>query len=372
MQRDGERELRTSRKLSRRQMLGFTAAAAAATLAGCGPVRSGTVSAGQAGTTAAGGATAVPSCLLTPEVTEGPYYLDLTQIRKDVTEGKPGLPMRLRTTVVDTANDCQPLENAAVDIWHCDAVGVYSGFTQQSLGQGGAPAGPPPPPPGGQYGTPPEAGGPEAGNMAAEPTDDETFLRGVQLTNADGIAEFDTIYPGWYAGRALHIHLKVHVGGRASGDTYEGGHVSHTGQLFFPEDVTAQVATLEPYSSHGEVPIVSQAEDGIFQGPERAPSSSSRSSAAPSRRASPPTSPSASTPTRPRTRPAWAPRAARPPAETSRAPAAPEPASSRSRPVRGAPLRREPRPLALGGRGSCPSADPPRVRRPLAGSQLFL
>ena len=277
MQRDGAREPRASRKLSRRQMLGFTAtSAAAAALVGCGigqnPNQAGTVSAAQGGATAAGGATATPSCILTPEVTEGPYYLDLTKIRRDITEGKPGVPVRLRTMVVDTANGCQPMENAAVDIWHCDAVGLYSGFTEQSLGQGGPGGGAPPPPPGGQYGAPPggtpppEAGGPEAGNAAAQPTDDTTFLRGVQLTNADGVAEFETVYPGWYQGRALHIHLKVHVGGRASGDTYEGGHVSHTGQLFFPEDVTAEVATLEPYSSHGDVPIVSQAEDGIFQG----------------------------------------------------------------------------------------------------------
>ena len=91
--------------------------------------------------------------------------------------------------------------------------------------------------------------------MAAQPTDKTTFLRGIQLTNADGVAEFATIYPGWYAGRALHIHLKVHAGGTASGDTYKGGHVSHTGQLFFPEDVTDEVATLQPYVNHSDVQL---------------------------------------------------------------------------------------------------------------------
>ncbi len=274
MQREGAKEPRASRTLSRRQMLGCTATtAAAAALAGCGIGQNlnqaGTVSAAHGGTTAMGGTTATPSCILTPEATEGPYYLDLTKIRKDITEGSAGIPVRLRTKVLDTANGCRPLENAAVDIWHCDAVGVYSDFTEQSAGQGGAP--PPPPDGGGQYGPPPggpppEAGGPEAGNAGAEPTDDATFLRGVQLTNADGVAEFDTIYPGWYAGRALHIHLKVFLGGKASGDTYEGGHVSHTGQLFFPEDVTDEVATLEPYVNHGDVRLVRHAEDGIFQG----------------------------------------------------------------------------------------------------------
>ena len=269
MRRDGAKEPRASRMLSRRQMLGFTATtAAAAALAGCGigqnPNQAGTVAAGQAGTTMSGGTTAIPSCILTPEATEGPYYLDLTKIRRDITEDRPGIPVRLRTTVVDTANGCQPLENAAVDIWHCDAVGVYSGFTEQSESQGGGGGAPPPPGEAGQYGPPPEAGGPEAGNEAAQKTDNTRFLRGVQLTNADGIAEFNTIYPGWYAGRALHIHLKVHVGGNASGDTYEGGSVAHTGQLFFPEDVTDEVATLDPYVNHGDVQLVRHAEDGIY------------------------------------------------------------------------------------------------------------
>jgi hypothetical protein len=151
----------------------------------------------------------------------------------------------------------------------CLSLGVYSGFTEASNQQGG----PPPPPDGGQYGgqygsppPPPEEGGTEAGNVGAEPTDDTTFLRGVQLADASGVAEFDNVYPGWYQGRALHMHLKVIVDDRVSGNTYEGGQVSHTGQLFFPEDVTDQRVTLEPYSSHGDVlPIVPQSEDGIFE-----------------------------------------------------------------------------------------------------------
>ena len=85
-------------------------------------------------------------CVLTPQLTEGPYYVEGQLIRQDITEGKPGVPLRLRTTVVNTADDCQPLQNVAVDIWHCDAVGVYSGFTEASNQQGG------PPPNGGQYG----------------------------------------------------------------------------------------------------------------------------------------------------------------------------------------------------------------------------
>ena len=125
-------------------------------------------------------------CVLTPEQTEGPYYLPLDLLRQDITEGRPGLPLRLRIAVVDV-NGCSPLPDAAVDIWHCDAQGYYSGFTGY---------------PGGDA-------DPEAGAGVEE----GTFLRGVQTTNADGIAEFQTIYPGWYTGRTVHIHMKVHVGG---------------------------------------------------------------------------------------------------------------------------------------------------------------
>ena len=130
-------------------------------------------------------------------------------MRRRITEGKPGLPLRLRIGVADT-HGCAPLPNAAVDVWHCDALGVYSGV------QG----------------------------------DSGTFLRGVQLTDGSGVAVFDTIYPGWYQGRATHIHLKVHVGGGVSGATYSGGHVAHTGQLFFPETLNDQVYRLNPYRRH--------------------------------------------------------------------------------------------------------------------------
>jgi protocatechuate 3,4-dioxygenase beta subunit len=153
---------------------------------------------------------ATPSCTLAREVTEGPYYLDLLTVRRDITEGRPGVPLILRTTVVDSAT-CQPLANAAVDVWHCDAIGQYSAFT-----------------------TPAE----------------RTYLRGVQLTDPAGVAEFRSIYPGWYSGRAVHIHLKVHVGGRVTGGAYVGGHVSHTGQLYFDDAVSDQVMRLAPYSAH--------------------------------------------------------------------------------------------------------------------------
>jgi protocatechuate 3,4-dioxygenase beta subunit len=86
-------------------------------------------------------------------------------------------------------------------------------------------------------------------------TDAKRFLRGVQVTNDQGIVEFATVYPGWYSGRAIHIHTKVHL----------GGHVSHTGQLFFPEDVTADIAKLEPYAKRLNVHRTTQQEDHVFQ-----------------------------------------------------------------------------------------------------------
>jgi protocatechuate 3,4-dioxygenase beta subunit len=82
------------------------------------------------------------------------------------------------------------------------------------------------------------------------------------------VAEFATIYPGWYAGRTVHIHVKVHIGGRHAGETYQGGHVAHTGQMFFPEDVTAEIARLEPYVQHSAVHRTLHSEDHVvrFQG----------------------------------------------------------------------------------------------------------
>jgi hypothetical protein len=139
---------------------------------------------------------ATPSCTLVAEQEEGPYYLDLDEVRKNITEGKSGVRLDLRIKIVDSTS-CDPLKDVAVDIWHCAANGKYSGFS-------------------------------------AEGTSGETFLRGIQLTDEDGIAAFRTIYPGWYQGRATHIHLKAHV----------DGHVSHTGQLFFRDATTDKVARL--------------------------------------------------------------------------------------------------------------------------------
>ncbi|MFG2602318.1 intradiol ring-cleavage dioxygenase [Streptomyces sp. NPDC048514] len=166
-------------------------------------------------------------CVLTPEQTEGPYYLDLETVRKDITEGEPGVPLTLRVKVIDTAT-CSALPGTAVDIWHCDALGVYSGY------------------------------------VAGGSTPDTTFLRGVQLTDSAGVAEFTTVYPGWYVGRALHIHVKTHAGGTVTGGRYQGGHVSHTGQLYFPETYNRRVAALDPYRNNTATRTLN-ARDGIYR-----------------------------------------------------------------------------------------------------------
>ena len=139
------------------------------------------------------------ACVLTPEQTEGPYYIPGEKYRRDITEGRPGLPLFLRLRVVD-ASTCKPIKGAAVDIWHADALGVYSGFGAGAKSR--------------------------------------TFMRGIQRTDANGLARFRTVYPGWYRGRTVHIHVKVHV----------AGNVVHTGQLYFPDSLTDKIFRRKPYS----------------------------------------------------------------------------------------------------------------------------
>lgn len=135
-------------------------------------------------------------CILAPELTEGPFYVDPKLIRRDITEGATGAPLALRLQVVTA--DCTPISGARVDVWHCDAQGAYSGVENGR-------------------------GGPD--------TTGTTFLRGTQTTDQAGIASFQTIYPGWYPGRAVHIHYKVILNDQDM----------VTSQVFFDESVTAQV-----------------------------------------------------------------------------------------------------------------------------------
>jgi protocatechuate 3,4-dioxygenase beta subunit len=202
-------------------------------------------------------------CKLMAEQEVGPYYVAGEMLRQDITEGKAGVPLSLHIAVLDMRT-CKPLTGAAVDIWHCDAQGVYSGFTKQSLmGLGGPPPGfdpnRPGPPPG-----PPPGGGP-GGPPMSHPSDKLTFLRGIQMTDAEGAVRFRTVFPGFYMGRTNHIHFKVRLEGHAEGKTYVAGHTSHVGQVFFPEDFAAKLMEHEPYAKH-KIHRTTQAEDDVFNG----------------------------------------------------------------------------------------------------------
>jgi protocatechuate 3,4-dioxygenase beta subunit len=136
-------------------------------------------------------------------MTEGPFYFDAGQIRRDITEGRPGAPLLLALEVID-AGTCSPIRDAVADIWHCDAGGLYSGY-------------------------------------GSEGTAGERFLRGIQVTDADGRVEFDTIYPGFYRGRTIHVHFKIHLDERTV----------VTSQLFFPESTNDAVMATSPYDQSG-------------------------------------------------------------------------------------------------------------------------
>ncbi|MER6344926.1 intradiol ring-cleavage dioxygenase [Streptomyces sp. NPDC001595] len=211
-------------------------------------------------TTGSGTDTTAESCYkLTSETTEGPYYIDADKLRRDITEDKEGIPLALTIKVID-AETCEPLRNVAVDIWHCDALGIYSGYESLSTGGGGgapsgAPSGAPTDAPSGTpTGEPPSgmpSGAPSGGTGGGheEPTDDERYLRGTWRTDRHGLVTFRTIFPGWYRGRCVHIHTKVHVGGEWTDAGYEGGNTCHTGQFFFDEESVLASAEVEPYST---------------------------------------------------------------------------------------------------------------------------
>jgi len=150
--------------------------------------------------------------VLAPEQTEGPYYLDGSMLRRDIAEGRDGAPLELRLTV-QQADSCRPVEDATVELWHCDAGGVYSGVDGDS----------------------------------------GRFCRGGQKTGKDGVATFETVYPGWYQGRAPHIHVKVHV----------GGDEVHTGQLYFDEAASRRIYSSGAYASRGQAETPNSA-DGIY------------------------------------------------------------------------------------------------------------
>ncbi|OAK64139.1 intradiol ring-cleavage dioxygenase [Variovorax paradoxus] len=163
---------------------------------------------------------AAPGLPLTAQTTEGPYYLDVAQVRRDITEGLQGVPLDVRFTVCDAAG--KPLPGLRVDIWHCDAQGRYSGFPAQGDDRSGAFEG-------------------------------KTFLRGSQFTGRDGTAAFATVYPGWYAGRTTHIHMKVFKGARAV----------LTSQFFLPDALSEFLYTQVPLYQRSRVRDTLNSVDGI-------------------------------------------------------------------------------------------------------------
>ncbi|GAV45543.1 dioxygenase [Streptomyces acidiscabies] len=207
--------------------------------------------------TASASASAGTVCYkLTSETTEGPYYIDADKLRQDITEDKAGIPLTLQLKVIDSET-CKPVPNAAVDVWHCDALGLYSGYESFSQGGGGGGGGTPPSgtptdvPSGTPTGEPPSGGGGGGGGGGGheEPTSDTRYLRGTWRTDRNGNVTFRTVFPGWYQGRCVHIHTKVHVNGEWTDAGYEGGTTCHTGQLFFDEDTVVLTEAVEPYST---------------------------------------------------------------------------------------------------------------------------
>lgn len=193
----------------RRAIAVFGAAGAGLTLS-CGGDTPTSPSGG--GGAVGGGSTS--ACAVTPNETVGPFPSLADLMRSDIREGKPGVTLTLKITVVNTNSSCAPVANALVDVWQCDAAGSYSSYGTQT---------------------------------------GQTYLRGLQTTDAAGEATFTTVYPGWYQGRATHIHVEILRGGSSVKVT----------QIAFPESITAAVYATSVYASRGANPT-SNARDGVF------------------------------------------------------------------------------------------------------------
>jgi protocatechuate 3,4-dioxygenase beta subunit len=235
------------RVLTRREAMRLLAVSGAAALVGCErSAGSATVdtaaAAGAGGTTAAGtgaaSSAALPGCVVRPELTVGPYFVDKQLERSDIrvepSTGKSvaGAPLALTINVSEVGGaSCKPLAGAMVDVWHCDAQGVYSAVNDR---------------------------------MSGVDSSSQKFLRGYQITDANGAARFTTIYPGWYRGRTVHIHFKVRTPASAAladkrDQTYE-----FTSQLFFDEALSDKVFAQAPYAGTGQRDTTN-ASDGIFR-----------------------------------------------------------------------------------------------------------
>lgn len=222
------------RILSRREILALLGGSSVALLAACAPgalaspapttaAQQTSAAASTAAAASSAAATTLPSCIVRPALTEGPYFvnekLDRSDIRSDPGTAvvRPGAVLTLNFLVSRVSGSaCTALSGTVVDIWHCDALGVYS----------------------------------DVGSATGQ-----KFLRGFQTTDASGTAKFTTIYPGWYQGRAVHIHFKIRPTSSSE----------FTSQLFFDDALSTQVFAQAPYSQKGTQGITRNSSDGIYQ-----------------------------------------------------------------------------------------------------------
>lgn len=176
-----------------------------------------------------------PVCILAPEGEVGPFWVKGELIRKDVSDGQAGVPLIMDGQFIDI-NTCEPIEALYWDVWNCNSTGVYSGVQSSMNGNGN-----------------------DASNL------DKTFLRGIQKTDSDGVAQFKTVFPGHYSGRATHVHVIGHTNAHVlPNNTLTGGHISHVGQLFFDQDLISKVESTYPYNT-STVAITKNIDDHVVQ-----------------------------------------------------------------------------------------------------------
>ncbi|KAJ4410316.1 hypothetical protein N0V82_009263 [Gnomoniopsis sp. IMI 355080] len=195
------------------------------------------------------------TCVLSPEITWGPYvYPNSQTLRQDMSEDQPGVPLTLDVGVLDMAT-CEPLPNVMLNFWHCNATGSYSSFTALSPNT-------------------PFLDLLQELNISASDynigvtdlhTDDTTFLRGMWPTDANGMMQMKTVFPGFYVDRAIHIHVQVyHDWVLRSNGTISSGDIVSAGQLYFDEELEEKIMALEPYSQHTQINRTTNAVDSIF------------------------------------------------------------------------------------------------------------
>ncbi|KAE8333662.1 Intradiol ring-cleavage dioxygenase [Aspergillus sergii] len=181
-------------------------------------------------------------CVLDKQATYGPYYVSGEHIRQNISETQLGIPLSLELQLVDV-NTCQPVQNAFVDIWHCNSTGIYSGIARD-----------------------PKLDLPANGNADDRANVNTTFFRGIQKTDDFGVVRFETKFPGHYALRATHIHVIVHENPHVlpNGTLELGtGSIAHVGQVFFDQTLIDLADTIYPYTQNTNAMVLNQG-DGIF------------------------------------------------------------------------------------------------------------